>query len=99
MPFWLKEPNCIKTEAYNVSHMIIRSTGNPLIDIFLYSHHLYGLYCIDIVRRNYVLLTSGSYRVNKVNDLFLRNMNIINNHMLSAGDQSFVLRVNTSYLP
>ena len=46
MPFWLKEPNCIKTEAYNVSHMIIGSTNNPLIDIFLYSHDLYGLYCI-----------------------------------------------------
>ena len=37
-----------------------------MIDILLYSHHLPVLYCIDIVRRNSVLVTCGSERV-KVN--------------------------------
>ena len=32
------------------------STNHPQIDIFLYSHHLSGWYCIDIVRRNSVLV-------------------------------------------
>ena len=36
------------------------STNNPLTDIFLYSHHLSTWYCIDIVRRNSVLVTYGS---------------------------------------
>ena len=39
------------------------STSNPLTDIFLYSHHLSAWYCIDIVRRNSVLVTYGSLRV------------------------------------
>ena len=34
-----------------------------MIDIFLYSHHLPAWYCIDIVRRNSVLVTCGSERV------------------------------------
>ena len=42
----------------------IRSTNNPLIDLFLYSHHLSAWYCIDIVRRNSVLVTHGGLRVN-----------------------------------
>ena len=37
-----------------------RSTDNPLIDIFLYSHHLSAWSCIDIKRRNSVLVTYGS---------------------------------------
>ena len=39
----------------------IRSTYNPLADIYIfYSHHLSARYCIDIVRRNSVLVTHGS---------------------------------------
>ena len=37
-----------------------------MIDILLYSHHLPAWYCIDIVRRNSVLVTYGSERVKKV---------------------------------
>ena len=39
-------------------------TYYPQIDVFLYSHHLSGQYCIDIVRRNSVLVTHGSKRDN-----------------------------------
>ena len=35
----------------------------PMVDIVLYSHHLPAWYCIDIVRRNSVLVTCGSERV------------------------------------
>ena len=35
-------------------------TKYPQIDIFLYSNHSSGWYCIDIVRRNSVLVTHGS---------------------------------------
>ena len=38
----------------------IGSTYNLLTDIFLYSHYLSPWYCIDIVRRDYVLVTHGS---------------------------------------
>ena len=38
----------------------IRSTYNPLIDTFLYSHLLSALYCIDIVKKYPVLVTHGS---------------------------------------
>ena len=37
-----------------------------MIDILLYSHHLPAWYCIHIVRRNSVLVTCGSERVNKL---------------------------------
>ena len=37
----------------------IRSTYNPLIDIFLHFCHLSDWYCADNVRRNYVLITHG----------------------------------------
>ena len=47
--------------------MMFREFGigstNPMIDILLYSHHLPAWYCIDIVRRNSVLITCGSERV------------------------------------
>ena len=36
-----------------------------MIDILLYSHHLPAWYCIDIVRRNSVLVTCESERVNE----------------------------------
>ena len=39
------------------------SSNNPLIGICIYSHHLSALYCIDIVRRNSVLVTYGGERV------------------------------------
>ena len=42
----------------------VGSTNNPIIDILLYSHHLTAWYCIDIVRRNSVLVTCKSERVN-----------------------------------
>ena len=35
--------------------------SNPLIDIFPYAHHLSVWYSIDIVRRNSVLVTHGSW--------------------------------------
>ena len=41
----------------------IRSTNNPLINIFLCSHHLSAWYCIGFVRKNSVLVTHGSLRV------------------------------------
>ena len=37
--------------------------NNPLICIFLYSHYLSACFCIDIVRRNSVLVTHGSKTV------------------------------------
>ena len=39
----------------------VGSTNNPLIYIFLYSHNLLAWYCIDIVRRNSVLVTHGKW--------------------------------------
>ena len=36
------------------------SISNPIIDIFLYYHHLSAWYCIDIVGRNSILITHGS---------------------------------------
>ena len=41
------------------------SFKNLLVDVFLYSHHLSAWYCIDIVRRKYVLVAHGSLRVNQ----------------------------------
>ena len=42
------------------------STNHALIDIFLYSHHLFVCCCIDIIRRNSVLVTHKSSRVNTI---------------------------------
>ena len=47
----------------------IGSTDNPSIDICLYSHHLSAWYCIDIVRRNSVLVNHG--RVKLIMVIFL----------------------------
>ena len=33
----------------------IGSTYNPLIDIFIYSHHLSTWYCIDIIKEKFCL--------------------------------------------
>ena len=40
----------------------IGSTNNPLSNIFAYSYHMSGWYCIDddIVRRNFILFTHVS---------------------------------------
>ena len=48
----------------------VESNDYLLVDVFLYSHHLSALYCMDIVRRNYVLVTRGSGRVNGCLDNF-----------------------------
>ena len=40
------------------------STNNPLFDIILYFHHSSAWYCTDILRKNSVLVTYGSLRVN-----------------------------------
>ena len=54
---------CCKVLEMLVLEFGIGSTYNPLIYIFLYSHHLSGCYCIDFIRRNYVLVAHGSLRV------------------------------------
>ena len=41
-----------------------------IIDILLYSHHLPAWYCIDIVRRNSVLVTCESERVKVIRPPF-----------------------------
>ena len=41
----------------------IESNDSPLIDIFLNSHHLFTRDCVNILRRNSVLVTTGSERV------------------------------------
>ena len=46
--------------SYQFGEFGIRSINNPLIDILLYSHHFYAWYCIDIVRRNSLLVTHVS---------------------------------------
>ena len=38
----------------------IGSSCIPIIYIFLYSHHFSAWYCVDIVRRNSILVTHGS---------------------------------------
>ena len=42
-----------------VWRICIGSTYIPLIYIFLYSYHLSARYCIDVVRKNSVLVTQG----------------------------------------
>ena len=46
--------------SYQFGEFGIRLINNPLIDILLYSHHFYAWYCIDIVRRNSLLVTHVS---------------------------------------
>ena len=54
-------PYCLPNNSFDVSSekLDIGSTYNPLIDIFLYSHHFSAWYCTDIVERNSVLVTYG----------------------------------------
>ena len=53
-------PYCLPYNSWDVSAENLVFITNPLIDIFLNSHHLSGWYCIDIVRRSSVLVTHGS---------------------------------------
>ena len=48
----------------NLANMwiFIYLNNNLLINIFLYSHHLSGWYCINIVRRNSLLVTCGGLK-------------------------------------
>ena len=58
-----------------------------MIDILLYSHHLPAWYCIDIVRRNSVLVTYGGERVKNLN--FVSIPNNTNTHKDSANLRLF----------
>ena len=59
--FFFKDRNPLTPKVwYQFGEFGIGSTNNPLIDILLYSHHFYAWYCIDIVRRNSLLVTHGS---------------------------------------
>ena len=44
----------------SVENLVLDQLIIPFIDIFLYSHYLSAYYCIDIVRRNSVLVGCGS---------------------------------------
>ena len=44
-----------------VGEFCFGSTNKPLVDVFLYSHHLSARFCIDIVKINFVLVAHGSY--------------------------------------
>ena len=65
---------------YNVSleNLILDQLKIPYLIFFLYSHHLSACHCIDIVRRNSLLITHGSQRVKEQNCLhFVINLNLI----------------------
>ena len=49
-----------------------------MIGILLYSHHLPSRYCIDIVRRNYALVTCGSERVKSLSCLEVDKVHMSN---------------------
>ena len=55
--------SALQLSFYYLEEFCIGSNINPLIDVLLYSHHLSPWYCIDIVRRNSVLVIPGSERV------------------------------------
>ena len=59
-------PYCLPNDSHYVSleNFGIGSISNPTIDISLHSHHLSEWCCIEIVERNYVLVTCGSKGVN-----------------------------------
>ena len=50
---------------------------HQLVDDFLYSHYPFGGQCIDMVRRNYILITPGS-------ENGLKQNKIAENRLLSA---------------
>ena len=39
------------------------NTNNPFIGVFLFSHYLSAWYCFNIIRRNSVLVSHGSYTI------------------------------------
>ena len=51
-------PHCLTCNSCDVSseNLVLDQPIISLIDIFLYSHHLSALYCINIIRRNSVLV-------------------------------------------
>ena len=51
---------------FQLWEFVIGSTTNPIIDISPYSHHLSAWYCMNIVWTSSVLVTHGSWRVNKM---------------------------------
>ena len=53
-----KSPYCLTCNSCDVSseNMVLDQPIISLIDIFLYSHHLSAWYCINIIRRNSVLV-------------------------------------------
>ena len=55
-------PYCLPYNSYDASseNLVLDLLENPQTYIFLYSHHLSDWYCIDIVRRNSLLVTRGS---------------------------------------
>ena len=75
-------------------------TNYPQIDIFLYSHHLSDWYCIDIVRRNSVLVTHGSSKVKGVNfnSYCLKRRTPISQISLMQESKSMILVSNCSVL-
>ena len=76
------------------------STNNPLIDIFLYFHHLSAWYNVDIIWKSYVLVTHGTVRVyifflqfNEINLQF--NSNRISKQKV---ENTFLRSLNTVHL-
>ena len=53
----------VGTISFEVEEFGIWSMDFPVIDMFLYSHHLSLWYCVVIIRRNTVLVTLGSLNV------------------------------------
>ena len=55
-------PYYLPYNSYDASseNLVLDQLENPQTYIFLYSHHLSACYCIDIVRRNSLLVTCGS---------------------------------------
>ena len=53
----------VGTISFEVEEVGIWSMDFPVIDMFLYSHHLSLWYCVVIIRRNTVLVTLGSLNV------------------------------------
>lgn len=50
---------------FNFGEFGIASTNNPLSNIFLYFHHVATWCCIDILKKNSVLVIHGSLRGDK----------------------------------
>ena len=77
-------PYCLPYHSYGVWfwEFGFGSTYNPVIDIFLNSQHLSAWYCIDIARRNFVLVTHGSERVKGLTVLVVNTASICPNNFL-----------------